>query len=132
MAKKTLDDLMGELAELEAKQKADLAKKKAAIARAQRYEDEKLGRRIRETGATSKQIDMFIEKLAAAIAAEAAKKAAEQKAAEVEKTDGKAEEKPVGPAPAKPVEKVPAKPEPKPAEGKPAAPKPSVFGPAFH
>lgn len=114
---KSITALEAELAKLAAKQKAELAKKKAELARAQRFADEKLGRRVRETGATPEQIDAVVKKLAADVAAEKAKEDAGKTA------DDKA---------AKPVEKAPAKPAPKPVELKSAAPKSNMFGQYSH
>ena len=130
---KSITALEAELAKLAAKQKAELAKKKAELARAQRFADEKLGRRVRETGATPEQIDAVVKKLAADVAAEKAKQEAEKKAAE--EAEKKAKEdagKTADDKAAKLVEKAPAKPAPKPVELKPAAPKSNMFGQYSH
>lgn len=130
-------DIKAQIAALEADQKQalrDLRKAqreaaneaKATLARAQGFADQKVGRRLREAGATDAVIDRIVEKLEERRAAE---KRAEKPAAAVQQ---KAPEKPAEkPAAAEP-KPAPATPAQKPAEASKPTPRPSAFGSFSH
>ncbi len=133
----SIDEIKKQIAKLEADQKQalkDLRKAqreaaneaKATLARAQSFADEKVGRRLREAGATDAVIDRIVKQLEERRAAE---KRAEKPAAAVQQ---KAPEKPAEkPAAAEP-KPAPATPAQKPAEASKPTPRPSAFSSFSH
>lgn len=137
--RKSVADLTAEFDALKAKQaeekKAFLDEQKKAaeelkkrIERAHDIADKKLGRRIREIGLSSEELDGFIGELERAVASRAATKKEADKP--VSQPVAKASAASAQPA-AKPAQPAPATPAAKPATPV-AQPRPSAFGTALH